>query len=320
MMAFSSPLQTHWQGALWKVLACAFFACTNSVVRYVSGGAGGLENPLSSYEITFLQNAFACLFFAPYILKGSLERLKTSYLSLHMLRVLTAVLGVIFWYLSLASSITVAEAVALGFTGPLFTILGAKLYLHERIGPYRGLGILIGFIGAFIIMRPDQILFGKDLAETYGWATLFPLLSAASIAICKLFSRKLSRYRESPEKLTIYLIFFMVPASAFFLPGHWTWPSGEQWSYCFLLGFLAAGAHYSTAKAYSLADVTFLTPFGFSRLILSALFAYLLFSEMPKSSGLWVGACIMMIATWLLALEDKRQRRLMTLEAKATAV
>lgn len=310
------PLQSHWQGALWKVLACAFFACTNSIVRYVSGGAGGLENPLSSYEITFLQNAFACLFFVPYLLGGSLRRLGSSHVFLHILRVLTAVSGVLFWYMALASSITVAEGVALGFTGPLFSIIGAKIYLHEKIGPYRGFGILVGFIGAFAIMRPDKILFGKDLATSYGWAICYPLLSAASIAFCKLYSRRLSKLGEPPERLTFYLIFFMVPASALLLPGHWTWPTLEQWFWCFVLGFLSAGAHYSTAKAYSLADVSFLTPFGFSRLVLSALFAFLVFAEIPKSSGLWAGAALMMVATWLLALEDRRQRRLFAFRAE----
>lgn len=298
-------LAPHWEGALWKILACLCFAAVNAVVRYLNGGAGGIENPLPPYEIVFLQNFFGCFLMIPWVLKKGFVSLKTKWPGLNLVRVIAAVLGVILWYFSLYY-MPVAKAVALAFTGPIFTIIGAKLYLSERVGIQRMIAILLAFTGTFIIMRPDRVLAAE--AE-FDWTVLLPLLSAIFIAVSKLTARHLGMLGESPRVITTYLLFLMVPIS--FLPALYGWvmPNTGQWLALIALGVLGTLAHLSTAKALSMAEVTFLNPFGFSRLIFSTLIAYLAFGEMPKASGFWIGVSVLVGSLFLMSLDSRYRLR-----------
>ncbi len=299
----SKGLTPQWQGVIWKLLACLFFASINGVVRYISGGTGQEVSPLPSAVITFWQNLFGCLIILPWTLKDGLKSLKTRYPSLQTIRIGTAVLGVVLWYMSLAH-MTIAEAVALGFTGPIFSVIGARLYLNERLGRIRLLGIAIGFVGAFIILRPDKALWGSD--ATYQWFVLLPLFSAIAIAVSKLASRKLGAYGESPKVMTLTLLFFMSPCALVPALFEWVWPTLQQFLWLILLGMFSMAAHYSTAKAYQLAEVVFLTPFGFARLLFSALIGFIAFAEIPTSQSLWIGATIIVVSSLLLSYEEKK--------------
>lgn len=299
----TSGLAVHWQGVIWKLLACLFFASINGIVRYISGGTGQEISPLPSAVITFWQNLFGCFIILPWALKDGLQSLKTKYPRLQAIRILAAVLGVVLWYMSLAH-MTIAEAVALGFTGPIFSVIGARLYLNERLGVTRLIGIGMGFVGAFIILRPDKALWGSQ--ATYQWYALFPLFSAIAIAVSKLTSRKLGAYGESPKVMTLTLLFFMSPCALIPALWEWTWPTFQQFLWLGLLGFFSMAAHYTTAKAYQLAEVVFLTPFGFARLLFSALIGFIAFAEIPTSQSLWIGAVIIVVSSILLSYEEKK--------------
>lgn len=298
-----SNFSPQWQGVIWKLFACLFFASINGIVRYISGGTGQEISPLPSAVITFWQNFFGCLIILPWTLKDGLNSLKTNYPQLQAIRIFAAVFGIVLWYMSL-SHMTIAEAVALGFTGPIFSVIGAKLYLNERLGKIRILGIILGFIGAFIILRPDKTLWGSQ--ATYQWYVLLPLLSAIVIAISKLASRKLGAHGENPKAMTLTLLFFMSPCALIPALFEWIWPTPSQFLWLFLLGFFSMAAHYSTAKAYQLAEVVFLTPFGFARLLFSALIGFIAFAEIPTSHALWVGSLIIIISSILLSYEEKK--------------
>lgn len=298
-----SGLTPQWQGVIWKLLACLFFASINGIVRHISGGTGQEISPLPSAVITFWQNLFGCFIILPWALKDGLKSLKTKYPRLQTIRIAAAVLGVVLWYMSLAH-MTIAEAVALGFTGPIFSVIGARLYLNERLGIIRLMGIGVGFVGAFIILRPDQALWGSE--ATYQWYVFLPLFSAIAIAISKLASRKLGAHGENPKVMTLTLLFFMSPCALVPALFEWTWPTFQQFLWLGLLGLFSMAAHYSTAKAYQLAEVVFLTPFGFARLLFSALIGFIAFAEIPTSHSLWIGATIIVVSSIFLSYEEKK--------------
>ena len=298
------PVALHWQGVIWKIFACFFFAANNGVVKLLSKTSEA-GPALSSYQIAFLQNFIGFMIMAPFILSSGKQNLKMVQPSLHFYRVLTAILGVVLWYMALAH-MQMAEAVALSFTGPIFTVIGARLYLKEHIGFYRYAGIFLGLLGAFVITRPDRALLGK--ASAFSWTALFPLGSAIALAATKLLSRDLGGKGESAENLTFYLLLFMSPLSLVPALTTWVMPTLAQWGWAVLLGALSASAHYTTSHAYKAAEVTFLAPFGFSRLIFTAAIGFIAFSEIPNSFSLWVGAAIIMISSLCLTFEEKSLR------------
>ena len=298
-----SYLKPHWQGALWKIFACFFFAANNGVVKLLSKSSE-IGPSLSSYQIAFLQNFTGFLIMLPFILPQGKTSLKVISLSLHFYRVTAAFLGVLLWYMALVH-MPIAEAVALCFTGPIFTVLGARLYLKEEIGFYRYVGIFMGFMGAFLITRPDKAFMGNG--HNFSWTILFPIASAIAIAVAKLLGRELGAKGESAQNLTFYLLFFMAPLSLIPALLNWTSPTFQQWQWIIVLGILSAAAHYTTSHAYRLAEVTFLAPFGFARLIFSASIGFIAFGESITSLSLWIGTAIIMISSLGLSLDHKRK-------------
>jgi len=244
------------------------------------------------------QNLFGTLLLLPIALKPGKEGLRTQFFSLHFIRVITAVAGVGLWYLTL-QAMPIAEGIALTFTGPIFTIVGAWLLLHERLGPRRLMAILLSLAGAFIISRPDLALRGE--VKIIGYAVLFPLASAMVLALSKLMTRKLAALGEKPVTLATYLLLLMTPVTLPLALFNWTTPSLAQWPWLFLLGLLAAFSHVAFSKAYQLAEVTFLAPFGLFKFLLGVLVGYLAFQEFPTTWTIWLGISIILVSIMILS-------------------
>jgi len=266
------------------------------------GGAIAPEAPLPVNVMLFFQNVFGFILILPFFYqfnKSSKINLqwKTAYPKMHFFRVVTAVLGIVFFYLSL-QKMSIAESVALSFTGPVFTIIGARLLLGEVMDGQRFLAVLFSILGAFIITRPDIMLLKPGTA--LGFSALLPLLSALALAISKLLTRQLAKAGETPEQLTLFLLFGMIPVS--FIPACYEWvtPLYSHWPWLITLGFLAVLAHISFGKAYALAEVTFLMPFGFSKFLFSMLLGYYCFLEIPSFS-LWLGMGVIGLSLLCLA-------------------
>lgn len=311
--AFQLPLKpissVRLYGALWKLVSCAAFACMNGLVRYLSGGSEiGPEIALPTNVIMFFQNFIGAAILVPLLFKVKTQKnnfpnvtsVKFSFSRhpfLHAMRVVSCVLGVSLFYLSL-KYLPIAEAVALTFIGPVFSVLGAKLWLKENFGMSRLAAIFLSLIGAYIIARPDTALFGGKL--NFGWAILLPLCSALAFAFDKLLTRKLTQKGETAETLAMYLLFLMTPVSAIPALFNWVTPNINHLPWIFLLGGLAVLAQISFAKAYQYAEVSFLTPLSFSKFLFSTLVGIFIFSEFPKSA-VWVGISIIACSIILLS-------------------
>lgn len=290
-----------WQGAFWIIVSCACFSGINGIVRYWSGGVDSTIDILPVHVMQFFQNIFGTVFLLPWILKAGIGSFKIRHVELHLTRVFAAVLGVYLWYLSL-KAMPIAESVALSFTGPIFTVITAWLWLKEQITPQRLLAILLSLTGAFIISRPDLAL-GEN-AHPLGLAVLLPLSSALAITVSKLLTRKLATLGETPTVLTTYLLLLMAPISLLPALFEWTTPSTIHWPWLILLGAIAAGAHLSLSKAYQCAEVTFLTPFGFSKFFINIIVGYLAFSELPVEKSLWIGTTTIFASIVLLGFSS----------------
>jgi len=295
-----------WQGAFFKVFSCACFACINGIVRYLSRGslADGID-PLPVSVIMFFQNLFGTLFLIPWLLKFKIAHFKTHHPLLHTLRVTSAVLGIFLWYLTL-KMLPLAESVALTFTGPIFTVIGATLFLKEKIDLKRSIAIFLSLTGAFIISRPDIALNGS---HALGLGALLPLASTIAFTLDKILTRKLAKKGESPTSMAIYLLVLMAPLSL--LPALFEWTSPNQTHYLWLIlgGALAALAHLSFGKAYQLAEVSFLTPVGFIKFFFSTFVGFIAFNELPTHWSLWIGISIIFLSILFLGFKIPFKRK-----------
>lgn len=307
-------MQKLWQSIFWKVLSCGCFAGINVVVRFMSGGSPlFVNNPLPIYTIMFFQHLIGMLVISAWMWWANelhVSDFRTTKPWLHFLRVITAAAGIGLFYLSLRY-LSVTQAVALSITTPIITTIGAVVFLKENFNLPRKIAVFSSIIGGILVARPDQAISQLGIPT---WFVFLPVLAAFAFAFDKLLTRKLLALNENPRTLAWYLLAFIAPFSLLpVLHYGWVSPEMQHWPWLCLLGLLGACAHYTFNKAYALAEVTVLLPFGAARLILGGMFSYLAFYEIPKSVDLWFGISIIIFSTILLSAESKffmRQKNL----------
>ncbi|MGB0935202.1 MAG: DMT family transporter [Alphaproteobacteria bacterium] len=303
----SNQPHNYLSSGLWKVASCACFAGINGIVRYLNGGSPlEMVDPLPSYVIVFFQNIFGVLALLPWLIGQDMRTFKTNNPGLHFIRVLVAVIGIGIWYISL-HYLQIAQVIALGFTGPIITVIGARLILNEHLDWQRMTAIGISFIGAFVIMRPDEVLMGQG-DSSMGFAVFLPLIAACCFAASKLCARMLASRGESPKVMTLYILTMMAPVSLIPALFEWQTPSAHHWPWLIAMGVLAKAAHFSLVKAFEHGEVTFVTPFGFSKILIGASVGYLAFGEYPNTWTVWIGAGIIFTSVMLLSMiAEKKQ-------------
>ena len=116
---------------------------------------------LGQYEVNSFQTVFCRLFFAfvvllPLVLHSGIGKVVTTQLKTYIFRSISGIIAMWMWFYAV-TLIPIGEQTALSFLAPLFTTMGAAVFLGEIVRMRRWLAIMVGFIGALIIIRPGII-------------------------------------------------------------------------------------------------------------------------------------------------------------------
>jgi drug/metabolite transporter (DMT)-like permease len=191
-----------------------------------------------------------------------------------------------------------AQVQALGFTAPLFATLLAVLVLREKVFLWRWGTLIVGFVGALIIIRPGF----KDIDV----GSLLVLSSAAiwagAIIVIKILSRT-----DSSVTITAYMVLLMTPLSLIPAVFYWAWPNFEQWLWLVFVGVSGTLAQLGMAQAFRVAEATAVLPLDFMKLVWGAAIGYLLFAEVPDT-GVWIGGATIFVAATYIAYRESRQK------------
>jgi drug/metabolite transporter (DMT)-like permease len=295
-------------GIFWKVLSCGCFAAVNILVRYLSGGGGFIEHKLPVLVIIFYQNIIGVGLLLPFVIhakSNSSNRLYGLYksvllpqnLCLRWVRIVVAVVGIVLWYISL-SKMQVTQVVAISFLSPIITIIGAAMFLQEKITFNRLMAILLSILGGFLISRPDLAM--RD--NFNNWYAVFPLAAALIFAVDKVIVRKILNNQECPKLTTLYLLLFsaLICLGYAVVTGAWAVPCYTNILPLLLLSIFGAVAQFALHKSLELSEITVVIPYGISKMVFSAIFSYAFFAEAPNTVGVWVGIIVMTLSTLIL--------------------
>ena len=174
-----------------------------------------------------------------------------------------------FWGIS---NIGLAEATAIMDISPVLITLGAVLFLGERIGIRRVIGIIGALIGAMIVIRP-----GSDVFSVYA---LFPLGAAICYSGYNIITRFVGA-REDPWTSLFYTALFGAIVFSTIVPFHWQPLSMFTITLMAALSVMALLAQWLLIKALSLGEASLLAPIGYIALIFATLWGFLLFGDLP---------------------------------------
>jgi drug/metabolite transporter (DMT)-like permease len=291
-LAFSSSRAMA--GAAFMVLAGIAFSVLNVVTQWLTMKLG-----FPAASAAFWQYAFALLFSLPFLRRAGLSAMRTAYPWRHIVRVALAALGVEAWVSGLAS-VPIWQAIALVMTSPFFIILGARLFLGERVGPARWAATAVGFAGAMIILQP--------WSDAFTWAALLPIISALFWGASSLITKSLTGI-EKPETITVWLLVLLTPINGV-LAGvaGFEVPEGMTLALFVFAGLLTVFAQYLLTLAYTVADAAYVQPFDDLKLPLNVLAGWLFFGYAP-AGYLWLGAALILMASLFIMRNEMRREK-----------
>lgn len=283
----TSPAEQR-RGVWLAVLAVLFFSTSPVLIR--------LADPLSPYEKTAARLGIAALGLW-LLMAGRGERFRPSRRDLPLFGGIGLVAALHFGaYVASLNFTTIAHALAIVYTAPIFVTLFSAWWLHEPIRPRQWLGVLVTVLGIALLagLEPNwtrRMALGDGLA----------LVSAITFGIYSVAGRK---HRERVSLLTYTVAVYglaalwMLPAAlANFTPSGYTLKP--------LLAVLALGVfplgigHTLYNAALRRTHATTVNLIATQEVTLGILLGALLLHELPRSNEL-IGALITLLGIVLV--------------------
>ena len=265
------------------ILTGLLFVAVTGIVRH-------LGTNLPAVEAAFIRYAFGLLLIFPVLRRLKGRPPHSGKLALFIARGVVHGTAVMLWFFAMAR-IPIAEVTALGYLAPIFTTIGAALFLGERLHARRLAAVIAGFLGALIILRPGfQAIELGSLAQL----TAAPLFAASFLMAKKLTDN------EDPAVIVAMLSIF---CTLTLLPGalmQWRAPTALEAFWLFMTAIFATLGHYTLTRAFQAAPITVTQPAAFLQLVWASLLGALAFGE-AVDFWLFVGAGITVGATTYIA-------------------
>ncbi len=284
------------RGAALMTLAMLGFAIEDMFIKLLAGA-------LPTWQIIGLLGLGGGLIFAGLTLMRGQPLFVRAYLSgpilLRSLGELTGTIG----FVSAIVLTSISSASAILQATPLVVTLGAALFLGEPVGWRRWSAILVGFVGVMLIIRPGM--------EAFDPLSLFAVLGVVGLALRDLATRRVDAAISSFQ--VSFLAFLTLLPTAWlmsvFSPQDMVTPDLLQWGLvagAILLGVLA---YYAIVAAMRVGDVSFVTPFRYSRLIFALIVGVTVFGESPDLPML-IGSAIIVASGVYTVWRERKNRSL----------
>jgi len=270
-------------------------ALGDALIKYVSAD-------LTIWQIFVVRSVFAfcCLGAFAYWNRGPVAPRHYGWV---LLRSLFLVLTWLSFYASLPV-LNLSLAAVVIYTNVIFTTLLSAVLFKQW------LGVLSGFVGVAIILRPGT--------DSFSWFVLMPLAGALCYSLASLVTRhKCQGERALTLAASLHVSFIFIGALAtvliaaigvtdtvrdfsYFLFGSWTPLTMNAWGIMALLGLLSASFSLGVARAYQVAPSQIIATFDYSYLVFAAVWGFLFFAEIPSITTL-IGMAVITFAGVLVS-------------------
>lgn len=199
-------------------------------------------------------------------------------------------LGMSLWIVAVGK-ISLAQTTVIGFTTPIFILLGAAWLLHEHADRDRYVAAAVGFGAVLIVVGPSALrMQGLYSGLMLGSALLF----AASFMLSKRLTRA--------ERVPVIVLWQSAVVTLLSLPlAVWFWHpvSIRFWLLGLLCGVLANAGNYCLTRAFHAGDISASQPAKFLDLVWACAFGWALFGEVPRPTTVIGGVVILAATIWI---------------------
>ena len=193
-----------------------------------------------------------------------------------------------------------AEATAIGFTVPIFSVILAAILLAEPTGKWRWGAVAAGFLGVLVIVQPgkgDVPLLGAGIA----------VVAALITASVTIMIRRLGATERASTTVFWFAASSLVPLAVlmvWFAQAH----DVATWGVLAIVALAGGLAQLTLTGALRLAPVALVMPMDYTSLLWATLLGAWLFAELP-TPWTWVGAPIIITGGLVIVWREHRRHR-----------
>ena len=269
-------------GFLYMFMSVCAFSIMDLIVKWSD------SYPLG--QVLFFRGFFGVIFYFFIIPR---ERLKNFYYTkragLHFLRCLFGLIALISIFIALRN-LPLATVVSISFAAPIFTTIFSIFFLSEKVGLYRWLAVIVGFVGIVIITEP-----GFTSLNIY---FIYPIIFCLGLSYVAIAIRQLS----STEPIWLISLNFSIAitiASFFTIPFGWLMPEIKDLFLLSLIGIFGGVANLWLSQSYKFSEVSLVTPLKYLALVFAIIFGYFIWEEIPTIKTI-AGSILVIISSIII--------------------
>lgn len=289
----TSPRDNIGRGILFALIATVIFATQDATSKL-------LVQSISPFQMTMMRFwAFGGFSILLALRKGSIgASLRTGYPLLQVLRGMLLVTDIWMFVLALRT-VQLPEVQSITLVYPLLVTLAAIPLLGERVGIFRLSAVVVGFLGALVIVRPGGVLLD--------WGVGFAVGSGACYALYIVLTRKVSATDSATTSMLYVGLVGLAVTSAV---GIFFWQPLDLRTTLLVSYIMVTGvvAHGLMILALSQAPASVLQPFNYTSLPWSIILSLLVFQHMIDPVSL-LGALVI-VAAGLVVMARERIRKI----------
>ncbi len=260
-------------GALLIFIAATAYAFMGALVKF--GGK------VSDEQLVFMRNAVCLIIILPWVLN---KPLKTKVFPRHLFRAAAGLLNMYCFFYAIRY-IRLTDAMVLNNTMPLFIPFVLWIWKKQKIRLKLVPGLVIGFVGILLILRPGLGIFRAPAAIALA-SGLFMSLSMVGV-------RNLGKH-DPTYRILFYYFAIATLISAF--PLAWGW-SNHPWTIWVLLvgiGLFALLYQLFLTMGYEYASPQKVSPLIYFAVVLSAFLDWIFWHDKPSALS-YIGAILVIV-------------------------
>ena len=189
--------------------------------------------------------------------------------------------------------ISISDASMLNKLSPFFAVICSYFVLKEKVKPFQALAVIVAFIGALFIIKPQSI--SASLPSFVG------MLGGFGAGVAYTMVRKLSQTGERGPFIVFFFSAFSCVVTLPYLIVDYSPMTIAQLVILICAGIAAAGGQFSITAAYSYAPAREISVFDYTQIIFAALMGFIAFGNIPDKFSIigYVIICSVSVAMFL---------------------
>ena len=284
-------------GFLYMFMSICAFSLMDVIVKW------SVDYPIG--QVLFFRGFFGIIFYFFVIPR---ERIKNFYQTkrpgLHALRCLAGLIALLSIFIALRK-LPLATVVSISFAAPIFTTILSIFLLNEKVGIFRWLAVIIGFIGILIITEPGI----SELNIYY----IFPIIFCLGLSYVAITIRQLST-SEPAWLISFYFSLSITFLSFLTIPQGWVMPNLNHFILLSLIGIFGGVANLWLSLSYKHSEVSLVTPLKYLALVFAVIFGYFIWEEVPTIKTM-LGAFLVIMSTLIIFRREIYNKNIITSKA-----